>query len=62
MKTYEKPRIRDFGDLATLTASFDVGNTFDANFVIGEPIPPGFDILSCDPGTPLPCVDLSPGD
>jgi hypothetical protein len=55
MTRYEKPEIADYGDLTTLTESTNTGNEFDANFA-GFP---GFNILSCDPTSPVPCVTIS---
>jgi hypothetical protein len=55
MTRYEKPEIADYGDLTTLTESTNTGNEFDANFA-GFP---GFNILSCDPTSPIPCVTIS---
>lgn len=39
---YEAPRVADHGDLTELTAAQSAGGYFDANYKVGQPIPPGF--------------------
>jgi hypothetical protein len=55
IEEYEKPQITCYGDLTDLTEGQHTGNTFDGNFVIGDPLPPAF--LSCVPGR-VPCITI----
>jgi hypothetical protein len=34
---YEKPKVRDYGDLTQLTAGGTTGNFLDASFPVGTP-------------------------
>lgn len=52
---YERPKITSYGELTELTEGTNHGNTFDANFHVGQPFTAN--ILSCRPG-PVPCVTL----
>ena len=38
---YETPRIEDHGDLTELTAAGHPAGHFDANYTVGQVIPPG---------------------
>ena len=49
---YERPEITYYGELTELTEGQTKGNHFDANFNLGQVVPPAF--LSCRPGPP-PC-------
>jgi hypothetical protein len=55
VQTYEKPVVKDYGDLTELTAATLTGNQTDVGFGTA-----GFQILSCNTPhqLPTPCITL----
>ena len=44
--TYETPSIADLGTFEEITQGSSTGNTFDGNYVQGQPVPDPLDIFS----------------